>query len=509
MRPNVLLITADQWRGDCLGIADHPVVRTPNIDRLARSGTWFARHYAQAAPCGPSRASLYTGLYQMNHRVVRNGTPLDNRHDNIARAMRRAGYAPTLFGFTDQSADPRTVAADSPWLRTYEGILPGFDVAVRLPEDVGPWLDWLEARGHRRPKHFWEIYLPATGRSDRPTRSPPRYGADETETAFLAGCFLNWLDSRPAGEPWFAHVSFLRPHPPFIVPEPFNRLYDAETGPAFRRAASAGEEARQHPLLAYWHDRIRTDSAFLTPPHDSSAPRIAEWGDADFRLLRAIYWGMISEVDGQIGRIMDRIDALGSDTVVILTSDHGEMLGDHWTIGKFGYFDQAFHVPLIIRDPRRPGEGRVDAFTEAVDIAPTILELVDAPPISAADGHSLASYLEGLAPARPRDCVHWEYDFREPATGAAQAALGLDLDDCALSVIRDERFKYVHCNGLPPLLFDLAADPDELHDVSGEPAYQAVRLDYAERLLRWRGRHLDRTFSGVLLTADGVVDARA
>ena len=114
MRPNLLLITADQWRGDCLGIAGHPVVRTPNIDRLAVRGTWFARHYGQCSPCGPSRASLYTGLYQMNHRVVCNGTPLDRRHDTIALAMRRLGYRPTLFGYTDQAADPRFEPTDSP-----------------------------------------------------------------------------------------------------------------------------------------------------------------------------------------------------------------------------------------------------------------------------------------------------------------------------------------------------------------------------------------------------------
>ncbi|NEO17624.1 sulfatase-like hydrolase/transferase, partial [Moorena sp. SIO3E8] len=107
MTMNVLLITADQWRGDCLGAAGHPLVKTPAIDALAADGVLFRRHYCQATPCSPARASLLTGLYQMNHRVCRNGTPLDARHDNIARAMRRLGYAPALFGYTDTSVDPR------------------------------------------------------------------------------------------------------------------------------------------------------------------------------------------------------------------------------------------------------------------------------------------------------------------------------------------------------------------------------------------------------------------
>src|SRR5690606_775984 len=95
-RPNILLITCDQWRGDSLGLAGHPVGRTPSADALARDGTAFLRHYAGTAPCSPARACLYTGLYQMTNRVCSNGTPLDDRHDNIARAARRAGYDPTL-----------------------------------------------------------------------------------------------------------------------------------------------------------------------------------------------------------------------------------------------------------------------------------------------------------------------------------------------------------------------------------------------------------------------------
>ncbi len=177
-RPNILLITADQWRGDCVQSLGHPCVQTPNIDRLAARGVHFTRHFGQASPCSPARASLYTGLYQMNHRVVGNGTPLDARHDTIALAMRRAGYRPTLFGYTDQSVDPRTVPPDSPWLRTYEGILPGFDVAQPLPEDPEPWLAWLKARGVAVPEDFREIFAPASG---------DECAADQCTAAFFQG----------------------------------------------------------------------------------------------------------------------------------------------------------------------------------------------------------------------------------------------------------------------------------------------------------------------------------
>ncbi|TIM65809.1 MAG: phosphonate monoester hydrolase, partial [Mesorhizobium sp.] len=160
-RPNVLLITCDQWRGDCLSAAGHKVVRTPNADALAAEGVLFRQHFGGAAPCSPARACLYTGLYQMNNRVCRNGTPLDARHGNIALSARSLGYDPTLFGYTDVSPDPRTLAPGDPRLRSYEGVLPGFTVRQLLPEHQKPWLSWLEARGIDSSAGFPGIHRPA------------------------------------------------------------------------------------------------------------------------------------------------------------------------------------------------------------------------------------------------------------------------------------------------------------------------------------------------------------
>ena len=149
---NILLITADQWRGDTVGAAGHPLVRTPNIDALAAEGTFFRRHYANASPCGPSRASLLTGLYPHNHRSIRNGTPLEVRFTNIALEARKAGYDPVLFGYTDSAADPRELPPGDPRLETYEGVLPGFTVGQRMAEDSKPWLaSLLQGGGQRNP----------------------------------------------------------------------------------------------------------------------------------------------------------------------------------------------------------------------------------------------------------------------------------------------------------------------------------------------------------------------
>ncbi len=510
MTPNILLITADQWRGDCLGVAGHPVLRTPAIDALAAAGVSFLRHYAQAAPCSPARASLYTGLYQMNHRVLRNGTPLDARHDNIAKALARQGYDPKLFGYTDQALDPRSTTPDDPRLTTYEEVLPGFSVEVKLPGDNGAWFEWMAARGHDLPADPWDLFLPPEGRPALPTTAAPRFSQDETETAFLTEAFLDWLPGQPSDAPWCAHLSFLRPHPPFVVPAPFNDLYDPAAGAAFRRAASPEVEAAQHPYLAYWLEKTKAGtSCFVEEPERL----VSDWPDEAFRNVRATYWGMVSEVDRQIGRLVAGLKANGAwdNTIVVLTTDHGEMLGDHWTLGKFGYFDQAYHIPLIVRDPRHPEGfgGRVTAFTEAVDVVPTLLEGVGATREGPADGRSLGPFLRGESAPDWRGEAHWEFDFRDVAGGKAQAALGVDLDDCSLAVIRDARYKYVHFAGLPPLLFDLQEDPDELHNRAEDAGHLAVRVAMAEKLLAWRSRHLDRRLTGIALTEGGVVDVRS
>ena len=243
----MLFRSADQFRGDCLGAAGHPVVRTPNIDRLAAAGTRFARHHANAVPCAPSRASLYTGMYLMNHRAVSNGTPLDDRHDNVARVARRLGYSPALFGYTDTGIDPRTMPAGDARLHSYEGVLPGFDPVCDLPEGAPfAWLDWLRSRGTAVPEQWREFAnQPAPG-----TQWRTQYGAEETQTAFLTDRALDFLDdSERRGQPWFAHVSYLRPHPPVLAPAPYDTMYDPATVPAPARAATVDAEGAQHPVL--------------------------------------------------------------------------------------------------------------------------------------------------------------------------------------------------------------------------------------------------------------------
>ena len=498
-RPNVLLITIDQWRADSLSCAGHTSAVTPNLDALAARGVRFARHYAQAAPCGPSRASLLTGTYLHTHRSVSNGTPLSSSLTNVALEMRGAGYVPTLFGYTDTTVDPATVTdPDDPRLRTYEGILPGFDVEVNLPEHLEAWGEWLRGRGYdvepgRVPQTMYRRQELADAEGRGATWAPTVYGEADTEAAFLVERFGEWLDrgesgAQPGGE-WFAHVTFLRPHPPYMAPAPWNDLIDPATVPEPVRHATREEEGEQHPMVAsaMFVDAARSPDSEL-----------------DQRQFAATYWGMLAEVDHQLGRLLEHLDRNGSadDTLVIVTADHGEQLGDHWLKEKLGYFEQSYHVPLIVAGPTVSGGVVVDDFTESVDVMPTILGAAGVAVPKQCHGRSLATFLAGGRPDRWRDAAHWEWDFRDPRIAEV---VGLELTQCSLAVLRDVDAKYVHFAGFGPAFYDLREDPGELHNLADGPDQRERMLTYAQRLLNWRMSSDDDRLASLLATRDGIV----
>ena len=504
-RPNILLVTADQWRGECLSALAHPMVRTPHLDRLAADGVLFRNHFTQSAPCGPSRTSLLTGMYAMNHRSLRNGTPLDARFTNIAMELRRLGYDPALIGYTDTALDPRGRDPRDPATRTYAGTMPGFTQLVPGSEGDDAWIAELRAKGYAfasRSEACAPIrgYPGAAGKGA--TFPPAGYRTADSEAAFTIDHGLRFIGRQT--EPWFLHLSILQPHPPFGVSEPFNRLYDAASVPAFRGFARPEAEAALHPYAAYMRRHFR----------EREGHTVAMTGEDEVarRQLRATYYGMMTEVDEQIGRLVAGLREFGcyDDTLIVFTSDHGEMLWDHWVLGKEIFFDQAFHIPLIVRAPgaeHGAARGRVvEEFTGSIDVMPTILRLVGAAPPLQCDGRSLAPFLRGESPAGWPAEVFWELDFRDAVSDRPERELGVALDDCSIAVLREARFKYVHFAALPPLLFDLAADPDETVNRAADPACAPQALAMAQRMLSWRLGKAERTLTGIRLTRNGPVE---
>jgi arylsulfatase A-like enzyme len=493
-RPNVLFITLDQFRADTLGCAGHPIVQTPNLDALAASGVRFARHYSQAAPCGPGRAALYTGTYQMNNRVVANGTPLDARFDNVALVAKRAGYIPTLFGYTDQSVDPRSVTRSDPRLSTYEGVLPGFEEGLLLVENQDPWLHWLRGLGYSIDNAV-QAWL---SEGDRP--------AEHSTTTFLTNHVDDWIRARCSAQtsgaegPWFAHASYLRPHPPYRAAGHYASMYDPADCPLPQPIPND-----QHPVLA----SLLGNRSYAASARKTS---IAQ--------NRAQYYGMVSEVDGALGRLWATLKELDAwdNTLIVVTADHGEQLGDQGLLGKAGFYESSYNVLSLIRDPALPdGHGCViDAFTENVDILPTICERINAPTPMQCDGVSLSPFLRGAAPATWREAATYEWDWRED-TLIAQAEMAsttepkdpsapqkavaeTPLEQQHLCVRRNSTHAYVQFGDGTWRCFNLALDPTW----QTEETDPTVILAQAQAMLVWRSTHTDRTLTSILLRESAI-----
>lgn len=509
-RPNILLICADQWRADSMSAVGHPNVKTPNLDALAKESVLFTNHFGQCTPCGPSRTSLLTGLYLMNHRSGRNGTPLDSRHTNIALEARKAGYDPALFGYTDTSPDPKGKHPNDPALTAYdEGVMPGFITPLHLPEDMGHWVSDLLAKGYDFPTGRDEVFRPKKGfekPADRGFRYiPTEFPAEHSETAFLTDEFLKWLLVRE-NKPWFAHFVFFRPHPPFIAPEPYNAMVHPADVPFPPRAATPELEGQQHPLLKHEISNQRRPG---NTDEGNDMDMVAA-DDLEIRQVRATYYGLINEVDYHLGRIIQHLKDTGQyeRTLIIVTSDHAEMLGEHYIWGKEIYFDKSFHLPLVIHDPRPEADKtrgtRVDALTEAIDVMPTVLDWIGLEVPRECDGASLVPFLRGEKPADWRDAVHFEHDFRNVRTQRVEQALGIESDECCYAVVRDKKYKYVHFPSLPPLLFDIENDPNETRDLAGDPAYAPVMLTYAQKMLNWRLTSTERSMTNMHVGKGGL-----
>lgn len=465
---NVLFVTLDQFRGDCLGAAGARAVATPTLDRLAAGGVRLARHYSQAAPCSPGRAALYTGTYQMNNRVVANGTPHRRSLDNIALVARRAGYDPTLFGYTDQGLDPvAAVGDDDPRLTYYDGVLRGFSIGCYLPENQSPWIRWLRELGYDVPTNWHEAAL---GEPERP--------AEHSLSAFLADRFCDWLRFQDTG--WFAHLSFLRPHPPYAAAGEFSSMYDPDDVPEPIAPVTEG----RHPL----HE--------LTLEVEGSAvPKDA----AELRRMIAQYYGMVTEVDAQLGRCVAAIEARGEldDTLVVVTSDHGEQLGDHGLKDKLGFFPQSYHVLGLWRNPQAAVPGRVVTQpTENVDLLPTLCERLGVAIPAQCDGRSMTELLDRDVETW-RTTAHYEWDWRNYliALGARPWPTSRSLARANLAVGVAADVAYVQFGNGTFRCYDVAADPTWRTECTDASRVLAA----AQELLTWRQVHLDRTVTDCLL----------
>jgi arylsulfatase A-like enzyme len=409
-------------------------------------------------------------MYQMNNRVVANGTPLTRGFDNLAFVGRRAGYDPMLFGYTDQGLDPASAnGPDDPRLSYYDGILPGFSVGLYLAESQAGWVQYLREQGYDVQAN-WRSLL----------RGEPERPAEHSQSSFLTTRFVDWLDHQESG--WFAHLSYLRPHPPYAAAGHFATMYNPADVELPIPPVAASERHPLHEAALGWEP--------VSAPTDEAA----------MRHLKAQYYGMISEVDSQLARVVAAIEERGEwdDTLVVVTADHGEQLGDHGLLEKLGFFPQSYHIIGIWRDPRATGHGSISRFTENVDLLPTLADALGVDQPLQCDGESLTPLLRGDSSSW-REWAHYEWDSRYMLLGPGGGAPSKEtLARRNLAVSVGDDLSFVQFGDGSMRCFDLALDPTwrtECTDV------ERVLLATKEQLL-WRQSHLRHDLTDMLLTPD-------
>lgn len=489
---NILFIMYDQLRFDYLSCAGHPHLHTPNFDRVAAKGVRFSNAYVQSPICGASRMCYYTGRYAASHGAQWNGFPLRVGEVTIGDHLRKLGMNSWIIGKTHMKADAEGMAR--------LGLSPDSQIGARQAEcgfdnwcrDDGlwgqgpdgfydekrsPYNEYLKSKGYPS-ENPWADFANAgitdeqiaSGWMFRNADQPANIREEDSETPWLTSETIRFVEE--AEGPWMAHVSYIKPHWPYIVPAPYHNMYGSNHVPAPRRHDM--ERDNPHPVYgAYMENKVA--SAFQRE-------------EVRQKVIPA-YMGLIKQCDDQLGRLLDHLEATGKmdDTMIVLTSDHGDYLGDHWLGEKDLFHEQSVKVPMIIFDPRPQADatrGTVnDALVESIDLAATFVEAAGGTvPDHIIEGRSLLPWLHGETPDW-RKYVISEYDFS--ATPQA-VKLGLEPRDARLFMVFDGRFKMMHtAAGFRPMLFDLETDPDEFVDLGESPDHAAVLERLYSHLHEW------------------------
>lgn len=427
--------------------------------------------------------------------------------------MRSAGYEPMLFGYTDASADPGGLHPNDPDLKNYEGVAPGFSEIVRLRfENPGSWVGYLKRNGYRIPPNYWDLYKPTLDRgtatradpAGSPIRSPAMYKSEDSDTAYLTHRTIEELSARES-ESWFSLVTYIRPHPPFVAPAPYNSLYAPQSIPPPYGDKTIAQLRTVHPFYSAYFSEPSNIGLYIGFDGELDALTVEHAAE-----LRAVYLGLAREVDDHIGRLMQylRDTQQYDDTLIIVTADHGEMLGDQRLWGKNCPFDAALKIPLIIRDPRQADSfGKcVTALTESVDIAPTLTDWANTELRRSFDGRSLLPLLSGNRPANWREHVYCEAELGElDIPTRFENAWQLPPQQTNFALLRNDSYKYVHFNGgIPPLLYDLSRDGQELDNLAGDQAYAQHLQQLASQMIDHRMTNAHRALGNCQLTKNGL-----
>ncbi|MHB9031679.1 MAG: sulfatase family protein [Anaerolineae bacterium] len=476
-RPNIVFICADQLAAAWLGCYGSGIASTPTLDRLAASGVRFERCYATSPICAPNRATMLTGRSPVIHGIVTNNLALAADSPTYARVLQANGYRTGGFGKFHQTPMHCPLPADASFL--------GFDESV-LSEDPkwGPWITWVANTypqhlptalamacgwpNHPRPaeaplaaRYRQEILAPIITASPWGHMYPSPLPAEVHDTTFITNLGLDFmrrhLDEHP-GQPFLCHISYVDPHDPYDPPEPYAHMFRPEDMP--------------DALPAEW---LADGNTLLSGSQVEFArfDRIYDKPDV-IRQLRAYYHGSLRFMDDQVARILALLEERGiaGNTIVLFTSDHGEMLGDHGLMTKgVKPYDAGIRCPLLVA-----GGGIKplvsDRLTCTLDLFPTFLDWAGVgsavrPPL---EGKSFAAACQGM----PEDDIWQEVSV---AYGPME------------TVVSDDGWRLTRfLGGAPGQLFNLRSDPAEQRNLYTDPAWAAKRLELLERLINVMAR---------------------
>lgn len=454
-RPNILFIMVDEMRWNALGCAGNTIVRTPNLDRLAREGTRFATAYTCAPVCVPSRYSFFTSRYAHVHGSTDNGTPPQAGEVLLPALLRHYGYETALSGKLHFLPADQEYGFDHFWSFTTEG--PG--KLQRWPE----YMDAKHGRGSARRLVPGSQPFPDDPLGRDLGKLP--YPKEDSQTFWITDRAIDFLRRRDRQRPFFLFVSYLDPHSPSHLCEPYWSMYDAGQMPRPRIPESVKKERAE---------AVRNDAR--------GGGRHLIDDEAMARALTAAYYAKVTMVDDNVGRLLQQVESMGlsDDTIVVFTADHGNMLGDRGRWFKGVMYEGSSRIPLLVKAPPK-GEyagvfnrGKVvNELVENIDVMPTLMEMIGRP-------------LPAGAGFQGRSFVNLAADKETSWKTAIFAERGSMMIRSARHKLIKNQAKDLRKGGGEYELYDLVKDPGEEVDLINDPACASLAAELKARLEAWQ-----------------------
>ncbi len=460
-RPNIIFVMTDQQRHDTIAAAGFEHMLTPHLDRMVREGVCFSHMFATSPSCAPSRASVFTGLYPHTNGVFRN----DERWTHTwVRQMAESGYRCVNVGKMHTSP-----FEDSFGFHERHVVENKDRASSRLPFYLDNWDKALWSRGYEKPSRVTHRRL--DDYRERLGAYAWELPADLHPDNFVPQMAAMWLQRYGGEAPFFLQIGIPGPHPPYDPTQEFIDLYEDRDLPApIRDQAAMDAEPTAMRKLREQHQSVDHDGVV----------HLAHPSAEQTRRQRQHYFANVSMIDAQMGHLIDVLKAkdILEDTIIIFTSDHGDSLNDHGHSQKWSMYEQSVRVPGVVWCPGRvEADRRVSDLVSLFDFAPTILDLAGVEKPRWMEAQSLLGYLRGDAPT-PREYVYSEHAGDRILNGTQ-----------FMTMIRSNRWKLVHfVDSDEGQLFDMHADPDEIHSLWNDPGHQDIKKSLIGQLLDWRIR---------------------